>query len=115
MFVDVLPIEAAATDSSGVGRITLIADGKLIRNFTTGKTRATGFPKTLSGAIDWQGAKKLALGAHTITVHRARRQRQHDDQDAARQQGDQGRGSVQGWRRRSRRSKLTGQGRTAGS
>ena len=67
-FLDVLPIKAVATDSSGVGRITLMADGKLIRNFTTGKTRSTDFPKSLTGAITWQGAKKLALGQHTITA-----------------------------------------------
>jgi hypothetical protein len=68
MFLDVLPITAVATDPGGVGRITLKADGVLIRNFTTGKTRSTGFPKTLTGSITWQGSKKLTLGTHTLTV-----------------------------------------------
>jgi hypothetical protein len=67
-FLDVLPIKATASDPSGVGRITLTADGTLIRNFTTGKTRSTDFPKTLTGTITWQGSKKLALGPHTLTV-----------------------------------------------
>ena len=67
-FVDVLPITAVASDPGGVGRITLMADNKLIRNFTTGKARATDFPKTLTGSITWQGGKKLALGQHTLTV-----------------------------------------------
>jgi hypothetical protein len=67
-FVDVLPIKAVAADPSGVGRITLKADGKLIRNFTTGKTRSTDFPTTLTGQIIWQGAKRLAIGPHTLTV-----------------------------------------------
>ena len=68
IFFDVLPISVSATDPSGVGRISLAADGKLIRNFTTGKTSPLDFPKTLPAAITWQGSKQLAYGNHTLTV-----------------------------------------------
>lgn len=63
LFSAELPISVSATDSSGVPRITLLADGRLIRNFTD-----AGAPAKLAGAMTWQGAKHLALGAHTITV-----------------------------------------------
>lgn len=68
VFTDVLPIKATATDSGGVGRITFIADGQKIRNFTTGLRDAKQFPKTLEGEMTWQGAKRLGLGPHTITI-----------------------------------------------
>jgi hypothetical protein len=68
LFFDVLPITASASDPSGVGRISLAADGKLIRNFTTGQADPSTFPKTLNATIDWQGGKLLGLGPHTITV-----------------------------------------------
>jgi hypothetical protein len=64
----VLPIKATANDTGGIGRITFIADGQKIRNFTTGLKSASQFPKTLSGEMTWQGAKRLALGPHTITI-----------------------------------------------
>lgn len=59
---DSLFIQASASDSNGLGRITFLADGKKIRNFT--KSLSNG--KTVS--IDWQGAKSLGLGEHTVTV-----------------------------------------------
>jgi hypothetical protein len=58
-----LPISVRASDRSGVGRITLLADGHKIRNFTNPNA-----PVTLRGFIDWQGAKKLRPGRHVITV-----------------------------------------------
>ncbi len=63
-----LRITATATDDSGVGRITLLADGKKIRNFTTGLRDAKQWPATLDATINWMGAKKLTPGPHTITI-----------------------------------------------
>jgi Bacterial Ig domain/Cellulase (glycosyl hydrolase family 5) len=65
LFTGALPIEVSATDSSGVGRVSLYIDGqaKVIRNFTDQK-----LPTTLGGSLDWQGAKQLALGQHTLKV-----------------------------------------------
>jgi hypothetical protein len=62
-YVQVLTISAVATDATNVARITFQADGKEIRNFT-GTAVGSGKPVTL----EWQGAKKLAFGKHTITV-----------------------------------------------
>jgi hypothetical protein len=66
-FVGSLLIRASATDGggSGLGRITFRVDGRSqeIRNYT-GSAVADGKPVEL----DWQGAKKLALGKHTIAV-----------------------------------------------
>jgi hypothetical protein len=58
-----LPIHASATSPGGVWRIRLEMDGKLIRNFDD-----MGYPSTLSGAINWQGAKHISLGKHTLTL-----------------------------------------------
>lgn len=63
-----LPIDVEGADTNGVGRISLYADGKKIRNFTTGKTDPTKFPKQLRGQITWQGAKRLSNGDHTIKI-----------------------------------------------
>lgn len=57
-----LPIDVSATSSAGVFRITLEYDGKLIRNYD-----GPDFPKTLSGAIEWQHAKHISYGWHTLT------------------------------------------------
>jgi hypothetical protein len=57
-----LPIHVAASSSVGVFRITLRVDGKLIRNFG-GHT----YPSTVSGFLDWQGAKHIPLGRHTLS------------------------------------------------
>jgi hypothetical protein len=59
----VLTISAVATDATSVARITFQADGKEIRNFTGA---AVGSGKTVK--LEWQGAKSLAFGKHTITV-----------------------------------------------
>jgi hypothetical protein len=58
-----LPISVRASDRSGVPRITLLIDGRKIRNFTD--VRA---PRTARGFIDWQGAKRLSPGRHVIAV-----------------------------------------------
>jgi len=62
-YVQVLTISAVATDATSVARITFQADGKEIRNFTGADV---GSGKTVK--LEWQGAKSLAFGKHTITV-----------------------------------------------
>ena len=62
-YVQVLTISAVATDPSSVARITFQADGKEIRNFTGA---AVGSGKAVT--LEWQGAKNLAFGPHTITA-----------------------------------------------
>jgi hypothetical protein len=62
-YVQTLTISAVATDASSVARMTFQADGNEIRNFT-GADVASG--KAVK--LDWQGAKNLSFGAHTITV-----------------------------------------------
>lgn len=57
-----LPIHVSATSSEGVFRIKLEVDGKLIRNYD-----GPAYPSTLSGALDWQGAKHIPYGRHTLT------------------------------------------------
>jgi hypothetical protein len=57
-----LLIHVSAKSPEGVMRITLQIDGKLIRHYTSGT-----MPTTLSGAIEWQGAKHIALGRHVLT------------------------------------------------
>jgi len=62
-YVQVLTISAVATDPSNVARITFQADGKEIRNFTGADV---GSGKAVN--LEWQGAKRLGFGKHTITV-----------------------------------------------
>jgi hypothetical protein len=62
-YVQVLTIGAVATDATSVARITFQADGKEIRNFTG---TAVGSGKAVK--LDWQGAKNLSFGPHTITA-----------------------------------------------
>src|SRR4051794_13406074 len=62
-FPEALLISVRASDRSGVPRITLLADGHKIRNFTDAAA-----PRTARGVIDWQGAKRLRPGRHVITV-----------------------------------------------
>ncbi len=57
-----LPINVSATSSAGVFRIRLEWDGKLIRNYD-----GADYPTSLSGAIEWQGAKHIPYGWHTLT------------------------------------------------
>jgi hypothetical protein len=58
-----LAISVRARDRSGVPRITLLADGRKIRNFTDRSN-----PVAARGFIRWQGAKRLSPGRHVITV-----------------------------------------------
>jgi hypothetical protein len=62
-YVQVLTISAVATDPSNVARVTFQADGKEIRNFTGADV---GSGKTVK--LEWQGAKALGFGKHTISV-----------------------------------------------
>jgi hypothetical protein len=57
-----LPIKVFAASSAGVFRIRLVIDGKLIRNYDN-----RPLASTLSGAINWQGAKYLSAGKHVLT------------------------------------------------
>jgi len=57
-----LPIRVSASSSVGVFRIRLEIDGKLIRNYD-----GDSYPDSLTGAIEWQGAKHIPLGRHTLT------------------------------------------------
>jgi hypothetical protein len=57
-----LPIRVSAKSPYGVFRIRLEWDGKLIRNYG-----GNGFPTSLFGAIDWQHAKHISYGWHTLT------------------------------------------------
>jgi hypothetical protein len=62
-YVQTLTISAVATDATSVARITFQADGKEIRNFTG---TAVGSGKVVT--LEWQGAKNLSFGTHTINV-----------------------------------------------
>ncbi len=57
-----LPIDVSAKSSQGVYRIKLEIDGRGIRNYGTNAD-----PPTLDGVIDWQGAKHISVGWHTLT------------------------------------------------
>jgi hypothetical protein len=65
-----LPISVRASTAQGVFRIKLLIDGHLIRNFD-----GPGYPTTLSGGLDWMGAKHISLGRHTLTFVAYDRQR----------------------------------------
>jgi hypothetical protein len=62
-YVQVLTLGAVGTDATGVSRITFQADGKEIRNYT-GADVASG----KAVRLEWQGAKSLSFGPHTITA-----------------------------------------------
>ncbi|HWI73478.1 MAG TPA: Ig-like domain-containing protein, partial [Baekduia sp.] len=72
-----LLISGSATDEGGPKRITFAADGKTIQNFGDGLANG----KLMS--LDWQGAKSLSIGVHTITI------------SAVDAQGNEGRQDVQ--------------------
>jgi hypothetical protein len=57
-----LPIRVFARSSEGVFRIRLEWDGKLIRNYDS-----PDFATGLFGALDWEGAKHIPYGWHTLT------------------------------------------------
>jgi Cellulase (glycosyl hydrolase family 5) len=58
-----LPIHVSAKSSQGLFRIRLEVDGRLIRNYDS----PAGYAHHLSGTLDWQGAKHIAYGRHTLT------------------------------------------------
>jgi hypothetical protein len=58
-----LPIHVLATDPTGVYRIKLEIDGKLIRNY-----ESHSLPRTSSGFLDWQHAKHITFGRHILTI-----------------------------------------------
>ena len=62
-YVGALTLSAVANDRSGVARVTFRIDGRTIRNFT-GADVASG--KVVG--LEWQGAKRLPLGSHRLTV-----------------------------------------------
>jgi Big-like domain-containing protein len=62
-YVQVLTISAVATDATSVARMTFQADGNEIRNFTGADV---GSGKAVK--LEWQGAKNLSFGPHTISV-----------------------------------------------
>jgi hypothetical protein len=62
-YIGALTLNAVATDRSGVARVTFRIDGRTIRNFT-GDDVASG----RAVGLDWQGAKRLSLGRHALTV-----------------------------------------------
>jgi hypothetical protein len=57
-----LPIHVYATSPNGVYRIVLKIDGKTIRSYGGAFS-----PPKLSGVLEWQGAKHIPLGRHTLT------------------------------------------------
>jgi hypothetical protein len=61
-YTGALPLHVFARSSVGVFRITIKVDGRLIRNYD-----GPSYPTTLSGFLDWQGAKHIAYGRHTLT------------------------------------------------
>jgi hypothetical protein len=61
-FTTSLPISVRGTDNQHLGRVAIFCDGVKIRNFV-----ARSKP-SVKGTIDWQGAKKLALGPHVVTA-----------------------------------------------
>lgn len=65
-----LPIHVFAKSSQDVFRLRLEVDGKLIRNYDN-RTPS----RTISGLLDWQGAKHISLGRHTLEIFAFDKQR----------------------------------------
>jgi hypothetical protein len=63
-FADELPVRVNGSDDHAVRRIELLCDGRRIRFFNPAKRPA----RTVSGYIDWLGARGLAPGPHTLTA-----------------------------------------------
>ncbi|HMJ37363.1 MAG TPA: Ig-like domain-containing protein [Baekduia sp.] len=61
-FTASLPITVRGVDEQRLGRVALFCDGVKIRNFVARSA------SSVRGEIDWQGAKKLPLGPHTVTA-----------------------------------------------
>ena len=63
-FADELPLRVQGSDDLAVRRIELLCDGRRIRFFNPAKRPA----RTVSGYIDWLGARQLPPGQHTLTA-----------------------------------------------
>jgi hypothetical protein len=63
-FADELPLRVQGSDDLAVRRIELLCDGRRIRFFNPRKRPA----RTVSGYIDWLGARRLPPGSHTLTA-----------------------------------------------
>jgi hypothetical protein len=63
-FADELSVRVQGSDDLAVRRIELLCDGRRIRFFNPRKRPA----RTVSGYIDWLGARKLPAGQHTLTA-----------------------------------------------
>jgi hypothetical protein len=63
-FADELPLRVVGADDLAVRRIELLCDGRRIRFFDPARRPA----RTVSGYIDWIGARRLAPGSHTLTA-----------------------------------------------
>jgi hypothetical protein len=61
-FTASLPISVRGSDDQRLGRVALFCDGAKIRNFVARSE------SRVRGELDWQGAKKLALGPHVVTA-----------------------------------------------
>jgi hypothetical protein len=56
-----LVISASASDGAGVKRLSFLCDGKTVRNYS-------GFANNTVETLDWQGAKQIGPGAHTVQI-----------------------------------------------
>jgi hypothetical protein len=61
---DELPLRVQGSDDLAVRRIELLCDGRRIRFINPARRPA----RTVSGYLDWLGARKLAPGPHTLTA-----------------------------------------------
>jgi hypothetical protein len=62
-----LRIKVKASDAQGIQRIRLLYDGHLIRNFDP-YVHTHVFPRVAIAEMRWFGARKIAVGHHTLTV-----------------------------------------------
>lgn len=63
VYLQALPISISADDNQGVTNVDVFMDGKEIPVVTKSQTATAA-----KVSLDWQGAKKLAYGPHTMTV-----------------------------------------------
>ncbi len=63
VYLTSLPISVSASDDQGVTNVDVFVDGKEIPVVTKAQTATAA-----KVSLDWQGAKKLAYGPHTVTA-----------------------------------------------
>ncbi len=63
----ILRIKVKASDSQGIQRIRLLADGHLIRNFDPA-VHTHVYPRVLVAEMHWFGARHIAFGHHVLTI-----------------------------------------------